>query len=86
MAAAFVLFRRPPSLWTPRHAPLTAAARQDGAAAPSAVRALIGKGLAASRATVSGRRRRGQVARSLVMSGEVDETNDDPDPVDPEQV
>ena len=86
MAAAFALFRRPLSLWTPQHAALTAAARQDGAAVPCVVSALVGEGSATGKAPASARRRRRQVVRSLVMSGEVDETNDDPDPVDPEQV
>ncbi len=84
MAAAFVLFRRPPSLWTRQTAALAGAARQKETPPSSLTGGLAADGSAAGGAPVT-RSTRGQVAQSLALSGEVDETNDAEETVDPEQ-
>ena len=85
VAAAFALFRRPTSLWTRQDAALAAAATGRNLPLPHGIGGLAADGSAAGR-TPASHARRGRSARALVaMSGEVDETNDDEDSVDPEQ-
>ena len=85
MAAAFVLFRRPPSLWTRQTAALAAAARQSGGPSSSLSSELPADGSVAAGAPAM-RSRHGHVVQALAgLSADVDETNDDEEPVDPEQ-
>ena len=83
MAAAFALFRRPPSLWTRQNAALAAAARQKTKPQSSGNHAAAADG---STVVCAPSMRSSHVARALALSGgEVDETNDEEESLDPEQ-
>ncbi len=85
VAAAFVLFRRPPSLWTRQNAALAAAAREKTTPQSSGIGGLSADGSAAVGAPAT-RSWRGHVAPALALSGgEVDETNEEEESLDPEQ-